>query len=52
MFQKQYYWIRGDIMGWIIALCLFIGGCVTGDSNIFIAAGLFAIAGSINLGRS
>lgn len=32
----------------IASFFLFIGGCVTRDSTIFVAAGLFAIAGSIS----
>lgn len=34
-------------MGWIISLILVIAGCISSDSLLIIAAGLFAIAGSI-----
>ena len=34
-------------MGWLFAIALFVVGCKSGDTNLLLASGLFAIAGSI-----
>lgn len=34
-------------MGWLLGLALFVTGINKGDPIIFVAAGLFAVAGSI-----
>lgn len=39
-------------MGWIFSLALFVVGCIKVDSMVLVAAGLFAVAGSIGLGSS
>lgn len=35
-------------MGWIIAIAMMIYGLIVGESSWLIAAGLFAVAGSIS----
>lgn len=39
-------------MGWIFSLALFVVGCIKVNAGMLVAAGLFAIAGSIGLGSS
>ena len=37
----------GRTMGWLFTIGFMIAGCVSGNTDAFICAGLFAIAGAI-----